>query len=309
MIIEQRLTETYEVIKKQLRYQAVTPLMLTLATTFSLRDEGFNVKKYDILKNEVKKQTGVFSYLRSNIGIVLPYLMAKPSEAQAVQQLLSNYECLIKQKFARSNFSYLAATYVQDEAHAERAYAYYTALRNYHPFLTTQDDTPYAVLLTMDAHDVEERAATVHHYVKALVEQGYYKGNDLLWLAQILTVETTAYEPERIEAVLRVEQQLKREGIKKKQQNYVLIGILAFLDYNDTQIAAIINLTKTIEKLPQYKWYKQYALYSALQITLYVAKNDLNVTLSTTLLTAVETAVQSQQLAVTIAMSNSSNHS
>ena len=309
MIIEQRLTETYEVIKRQLRYQAITPLILTLATTFSLRDENFNVKKYNTLKEEVKKQTGIFSYLRSNIGIVLPYLMAQPNEAQAVQQLLNNYECLIEHKFVRSNFSYLAATYVQDEAHVERAYAYYTALRNYHPFLTTQDDTPYAVLLTIDAHDVEERATMVHHYVKALVEQGYYKGNDLLWLAQILTIDTTAYQPERIEAVLRVEQQLKRQGIKKKQRNYVLIGILAFLDYNDTQIAAIINLAKTIEKLPQYKWYKQYALYSAVQITLYVARSDLHDKLSATLLTAIETAVQSQQLAATIALSNSTNHS
>lgn len=308
MIIEQRLEEVYGVIKQHLRYQATTPLLLALTTTFSLRDEGFEVARYEALKEEIKKQTGAFSYLRSNISMVLPNLMPATDAQEAVAQLLANYELLIEQKFPRSNFSYLAANYIQDEAHAKRAMSYYTALRTHHMFLTTHDDVPYAVLLTVkEEQDPLQLADTVHQYIKDLTARGYYKSNELLWLAQLLAMDDANYQSTRVEEVVAMEQKLVQYGIKKKAQHYVIIGLLTLLNYNDTQLTHIIGLSDTLAKMKQFKWYKQYALYSAIQITVHITKGETDGMLEASILTAIETAIQAQQMTVAVTLMNTNS--
>ncbi|KFL43859.1 hypothetical protein CH76_04055 [Lysinibacillus sp. BF-4] len=186
--------------------------------------------------------------------------------------------------------------------------SYYTTLCTHHMFLTTHDDVPYAVLLTVkEEQNPVQLADTVHQYIKDLTARGYYKSNELLWLAQLLAMDDANYQSTRVEDIVAMEQKLVRFGIKKKAQHYVIIGLLTLLNYNDTQLTHIIGLSDTLAKMKQFKWYKQYALYSAIQITVHITKGETDGMLEASVLTAIETAIQAQQMTVAVTLMNTNS--
>lgn len=304
MLIEEKYVEEHRKLSKKLRYSATSQMILALTTAFIIKDVPFDEQRYDELKAEIKKQTSLFSGLRmSSYIILMPHLLEKDNIASAVEQLLVNYDLLLSQKFSRMDYTYVAALYVQDEAHAERAKQYYDALKKYHKFLTSYDDVPYAVLLTKDTKNIDAQVAAVAYYYNELAHKGLKKGNYLLWLAQLLTIKHTDYDARLVDAVLHVIEELRSKGIKKQEKHYVIYGTLALAEMTTEQLDVIIDLAKQLGALKPFKWYKDDAFFAAVQIATSMKAKSLDDTTYITFVTALQALIHMQQAAATTVIS------
>ncbi|UZM99499.1 DUF4003 domain-containing protein [Lysinibacillus sp. MHQ-1] len=118
-------------------------------------------------------------------------------------------------KFRSGNFSYIAAQFLTENekdkiVHAHAARALFEAIRKHHPFLTSYEDIPYAVLLSNPSDDVEIRAETMNRYYKELRTYNFHAGNELQWLSQVLTFLSPQFDRQLVPNVVTIRDALKK---------------------------------------------------------------------------------------------------
>lgn len=303
--------KNYEKVKSHLGWSVDKRVAVMIASSYSSRGKSFNEQSFNEVIQAIKQQTKWYHTLRvsGNLQYCIAMMLDEKGDANTlVNELLVNEELLKSVKFTRTQYSYIAALFLpNDEANkktvAENAQRLYKAIRKHHPFLTSYEDVPFAVLLSSEVDDTEERAALMNKYYKELRENNFSMGNELQWLSQILTFYGTEYVEQLVPYVIEIRKQLNDNGIKIKHTHYPILGFLAIAGTNTDQINEIGNLFKELSELKLLRWYKDNILSMAVQKYLCDLVN-VNKSLEMSLVTSLEMLLQAEQammLSVTMA--------
>ncbi len=224
-----------------------------------------------------------------------------------VDNLLLKQDTLKAAGFKTNVYSYLAAVLMTDDANHEASQAkhLYDEMKSHHRFLTQPDDVPYAVMLGRMPGDPKERALTMNRYYTELRSQGFYMGNELQWMSQILTFKSPTYNANTVTQAVQVRDQLKSAKIKIKSMHYVMVGFLAALEIKEEALEHIIETYRELETMKLFNWYKDMILSIAVQLeTKHMIDNE-DVT-SVSFATTIEMMMQAQQAAMVATMAATS---
>lgn len=307
-MIENQLTNTVENISKAAGWTVDRKIILAIASTFLASGKTFDADKYKAVLQEMKKQSSWMSPLRTTVGYsIAANLMEQEDAEKAVKDLLTNVNILKEAKFRSGNFSFIGAQFLTEneyekKTHAQKARALFDAIRKHHPFLTSYEDIPYAILLSSPSDDIELRADTMNRYYKELRTYRFTTGNDLQWLSQVLTLLSPQYDHQLVASVVAIRDTFKKQQTKVKTMHYPLLGFLAILDLNQTQLQDIIDLYHELKSLKLLKWHREFVLFMAVQIAIYDIAN-VQQSLSMTMMASIELLIQAQQAAMMAAVS------
>lgn len=308
MMIENAFTNTVEEVSKAAGWTVDRKIILAIASTFVASGKTFDTAKYKNVLQEMKKQSSWMSPLRSTVGYsIAANLMEQENIEKAVKDLLTNVSILREAKFRSGNFSYIGAQFLTEDEkdkkeHAQAARFLFDAIRKHHPFLTSYEDIPYAVLLSRSNDDVDLRAETMNRYYKELRTYSFNAGNELQWLSQVLTFLSPQFDGQLVPNVVMLRDTLKKQNIKVKAMHYPLLGFVAILNLNKTQLQEIIDLHHELKDLKLLKWHREFVLFMAVQIAIYdMAK--VQKSLSMTIMSSIELLIQAQQAAMMAAVS------
>lgn len=307
-LIENELINTVEDVSKAAGWTVDRKIVLAIASKFVASGKTFDAMRYKNVLQEMKKQSSWMSPLRTTVGYsIAANLLEQEDTEKAVEDLLTNVSILKEAKFRSGNFSYIGAQFLTEDeqnkkAHAQAARALFDAIRKHHPFLTSYEDIPYAVLLSSPSDDVELRAETMNRYYKELRTYNFNAGNELQWLSQVLTFLSPQFDVNLAPNVVALRDTLKNQNVKVKAMHYPLLGFLAILNLTKAQLQDIIDLYQELKDLKLLKWHREFVLFMAVQIAIYdMAK--VQKSLSMTIMSSIELLIQAQQAAMIAAVS------
>ncbi|MEK4172905.1 DUF4003 family protein [Lysinibacillus sp. FSL L8-0312] len=307
-LIENELTNTVEDVSKAAGWTVDRKIVLAIASKFVASGKTFDAIRYKNVLQEMKKQSSWMSPLRTTVGYsIAANLLEQEDTEKAVENLLTNVSILKEAKFRSGNFSYIGAQFLTEDeqnkkAHAQAARTLFDAIRKHHPFLTSYEDIPYAVLLSSPSDDVELRAETMNQYYKELRTYNFNAGNELQWLSQVLTFLSPQFDVNLAPNVVALRDTLKNQNVKVKAMHYPLLGFLAILSLTKAQLQDIIDLYHELKDLKLLKWHREFVLFMAVQIAIYdMAK--VQKSLSMTIMSSIELLIQAQQAAMIAAVS------
>jgi hypothetical protein len=308
VMIENEFATTVEDVSKAAGWTVDRKIVLAIASTFVASGKTFDAAKYKNVLQEMKKQSSWMSPLRTTVGYsIAANLMEQDDAEKAVKNILTNVSILKEAKFRSGNFSYIGAQFLTEDeddkkAHAQAARALFDAIRKHHPFLTSYEDIPYAILLSSPSDDVELRAETMNRYYKELRTYNFNAGNELQWLSQVLTFLSPQFDGQLVPDVVTLRDTLKKQSVKVKAMHYPLLGFLAILNLNKAQLQGMIDLYHELKDMKLLKWHREFVLFMAVQIAIYdMAK--VQKSLSMTIMSSIELLIQAQQAAMIAAVS------
>lgn len=308
VMIENEFANTVEDVSKAAGWTVDRKIVLAIASTFVASGKTFDATKYKNVLQEMKKQSSWLSPLRTTVGYsIAANLMEQGDAEKVVKNLLTNVSILKEAKFRSGNFSYIGAQFLTEDeqdkkTHAQAARALFDAIRKHHPFLTSYEDIPYAILLSSPSDDVELRADTMNRYYKELRTYNFNAGNELQWLSQVLTFLSSKFDGQLVPDVVTLRDGLKKQNVKVKAMHYPLLGFLAILNLNTAQLQGLIDLYHELKDMKLLKWHREFVLFMAVQIAIYdMAK--VQKSLSMTIMSSIELLIQAQQAAMIAAVS------
>lgn len=307
-VFRKEVEMTYEQVKSLAGWTVDKDVVLTITSYYVTSEREFNAESLNRAMSAIKEKTGWFSPLRGNLLPMIAAFLDRPGvniEAE-VSRLFDKQRMLRSVGFRNTIHSYLAALLMTDDAdlydnEARQAKALYVEMKKRHYFLTSDDDYAYAVLLGNRGFNPVEHAHSMRLYYDALRKQGFRGGNELQWMAQVLTYVEASFQEKTI---LRAEeiQNVLKEKTKVRQVHYPMIGFLTVFGVKDKELMKIINLTSSLEETKILKGKREMALSIAIGYVL----NELiesQKMLSISLATSTELIIQAQQaiMAATIA--------
>jgi len=308
VMIENEFANTVEEVSKAAGWTVDRKIVLAIASTFVASGKPFDATKYKNVLQEMKKQSSWLSPLRTTVGYsIAANLMEQDDAEKAVKNLLTNVSILKEAKFRSGNFSYIGAQFLTEDeqdkkTHAQAARALFDAIRKHHPFLTSYEDIPYAILLSSPSDDVELRADTMNRYYKELRTSNFNAGNELQWLSQVLTFLSPKFDGQLVPDIVTLRDGLKKQNVKVKAMHYPLLGFLAILNLDKAQLQGLIDLYHELKDMKLLKWHREFVLFMAVQFAIYdMAK--VQKSLSMTIMSSIELLIQAQQAAMIAAVS------
>lgn len=300
VMIENEFANTVEEVSKAAGWTVDRKIVLAIASTFVASGKTFDATKYKNVLLEMKKQSSWLSPLRTTVGYsIAANLMEQDDAEKAVKNLLTNVSILKEAKFRSGNFSYIGAQFLTEDeqdkkTHAQAARALFDAIRKHHPFLTSYEDIPYAILLSSPSDDVELRADTMNQYYKELRTSNFNAGNELQWLSQVLTFLSPKFDGQLVPDVVTLRDGLKKQNVKVKAMHYPLLGFLAILNLDKAQLQGLIDLYHELKDMKLLKWHREFVLFMAVQFAIYdMAK--VQKSLSMTIMSSIELLIQARQ--------------
>lgn len=306
--VKEDLLATFEQVKNAVGWTVDKRISLSIASYYVTTGKTFDGKRFLGTSDVIKQKSGWTSPLRSHIHYMMAAFLTKEEEDPSVpiDNLLTKTDSLKSVGFKNNVYSYLAALLMSDEkplqdTEAAQAKLLYDAMKAHHPFLTQPDDVPYAVMLGKLPGDLKERAATMNRYYMELRPQGFYMGNELQWMSQILTYKIPSYQANIVGQAVHIRDQLKSAGVKIKSMHYVMIGFLAALEIKDEKLQHVIETYRQLETMKLFNWYKDMILPIAVQLeTKHIIDNE--ETASVSFATTIEMMMQAQQAAMIASM-------
>lgn len=205
------------------------------ATSFLNRGILADAAKLEECKKLLKENTGVFSNFRGNVEVPMVAQLAMAEvPADKMKKTLKIYETL-KQEFWGSEYLVLAAAVMADmvsEEQAvkmtEKARAIYDKMKKDHPFLTSSEDSVYAVLMAVSEKSDEVLMEEMEVCYKQLKES-FSASNEVQALAHVLSIAEGS-APEKCNKVVALYDALKADGVKYgKYHELVVLASLAML--------------------------------------------------------------------------------
>ena len=303
--VKQDLQTTFEQVKNAVGWTVDKRILLSIASYYVTSGKTFNVKQFLATSDVIKQKSGWFSPLRSHIHYMMAAFLQNEHKDSSimVDNLLMKQDILKAAGFKSNVYSYLAAVLMTDDSNHEASQAkhLYDEMKSHHPFLTQPDDVPYAVMLGKMPGDPKERAMTMNRYYTELRSQGFYMGNELQWMSQILTFKSPTYNANVVAQAVQIRDQLKNAKIKIKSMHYVMVGFLAALEIKEEALEHVIETYRELETMKLFNWYKDMILSIAVQLeTKHMIDNE-DIT-AVSFATTIEMMMQAQQAAMVATM-------
>ncbi len=279
-------------------------LVLLTAAQFAARQEQIDGQTFTSLSNKIRKTGSIFSPLRTIYFPMTGLLMTKEGDPnELLEKLLISYETLRSAGLRSSAYTYIAAFLVEDSMRPERIKEIFEEMKRYHRFLTSYEDYPAAVIMAKRPESAVELVDSSEMYYRFLNEKGFWKGNDLQFLANMLVMDGM-FRDQSAEAVLQAKRELEIHGLKVKAMHYPAIGIIAL----SGKIEETVQIAQELIDMKIFKWSKEMAITVAA-----IFASQAYIDSSAGLTAAVQAMIQAQQAAMAaatagaVAASTSSN--
>lgn len=298
-----RIEQTFSEISKTMGWTVDKRIALAVTNIYLSRNQIFDAEAHKSAVEIIKKTESWTSPLRSHLlHVAAAFLVVKAEGVESsLKRVNQNQQELNNSGFWKTSYTYLAALLMKSPEEAERARSLYEEMKKYHKFLTSNEDIPYAALLGSREGSLEERAATMNRYYRDLREQGFTMGNDLQWLSQIMTFDSSGYEPAMVGRILAIHQVFEGEKIKIRSAQYPLLGFLAVTQVDGKALGEIAENTRELEKNKIFRWYKDMAFSTAVQQAMTDSMEVQDVS-AVAFATSLETLLQAQQAAMMVSV-------
>ena len=224
-------------------------LLITVAAAdFAQKDKTADVELLKDCRKLLREKQGLMSEFRGNNELAVSTKMALSGNPEKyVDEIIEVYNLFQKGKFFSSAYRVLAAMTVCDagrfseaESIVERTNALLNGMNKKHPFITSNEDTCFTVLLAMTDKEVDNILAELeetYQYIKksfALHEDAAYS------LAQVLTTFGGNLEDKR-DKVLDIYNTFKAKGAKYgKDFELAALGSLIDIDIDKEELVSEI---------------------------------------------------------------------
>lgn len=283
------------------------PLMKHFAALLLTQNNlPFNEEQFKSALEQIKAQTGTFSYFRGLYKFsIASLLIADQSYSEnSVRQVIENEERLKSVGFKQGQHMPIACYTlykVSQEADphyvAKRAYELYMEMKKNHPFLTSSDDYSLSLLL---AH-LNPDMSRIEMAYERLNQNGFAKSNVLQTLSHILAISDLSIES-LVEKCILLKQVLKENKLASGTTYYPAIGVMALLlDVEPTIGNQWVDLSGYLNKLKKYKWLGKpvnVILSASLLSNHFITEVISNEVMRVTLNTSIEAIIAAQTAAI-----------
>lgn len=284
--------ENVEVLRKAAGNWMDRRLVIMTAAQFAAKGKQIDGNAFIKVSDSVKKSVSIFSPLRSIYFPLAGLILAKGNHPdEEIDRLHRNFEELRSGGLRNSLFTYITAFLLEDSMDVRRIKAIHEEMKKHHRFLTSYDDYPAAAIIAKQEGNPTELLEISEQYYQALNQNGFYKGNDLQFLANML-VMNGVFSQELVSGVIYAKDELSRSGLKVKQMHYPSLGVIAL----SGKIKEVTALSLELADMKLFKWYKDMAIIAA---AVFVSQEYIDA--STGLTAAVQAMIQAQQASAAVA--------
>ncbi|MGL5351906.1 MAG: DUF4003 family protein [Clostridium sp.] len=219
------------------------------ALTLTMKNVEIDVLKVNNARRIIKDNTSVFSNFRGyNLLTTAVNLSLFDNPTEAFNEILDIYGKL-KNEFYQSTYLVLVAHYLYinknvmtiDEAIRKTRYAYDKMKKN-HFFLTSSDDVMASAMIAMNSNDLEKTFEESEECYKILNNRGFFKGNNLQALSNILCFAEGTPE-EKCNKVILFDKELRNINMTLKGYALPILGIAILVTDNYKELAVAIKET------------------------------------------------------------------
>ena len=165
------------------------------AAAFAEKDKSADIERLKECHKILKKKEGIFSEFRGNSELIVSAKMALSSDPEKyLEDVTGIYKKFQKGKFWGSNYRALAAMTICDvgkvseaDAIIEKTNEILKGMGKAHPFLTSDEDTSFAVLLAISEKKTEDILEELEETYQILKKKFSLHDNAVYSLSQVLT--------------------------------------------------------------------------------------------------------------------------
>ncbi len=232
-----------ETLRQSFKWES-DALLSVCANIFTARGLTASGEKLDFCKRLLKAETGPFSNFRGIGRLAYISLIAADEAPEAkLDRSLRNYE-LLKEHFHRSEYLALAAVMLADIAPAEepreraaRGRSLYERMKAEHRFLTSAEDSVFALLLTFA--DKSEDALVEDMEASFALLRERFSGSNAVQAASHVLCLGNGSAGERVEKLLALYDGFAARG--RRYGKYYELPILGALSVLDVEPAAAVE--------------------------------------------------------------------
>lgn len=261
--------------------------VMSIALQYTMANKMYNGLQQEEMMKKINAgrrfASVVNSYSKERILLekVAAKIVAQGEVDSAIKELHLKQELLVANGFKNDYYCLLAASYLQDELHAQRAITFYEEMKKQQRFLTRRSDYPIAVLLTRNGEaNLKAHVQTIYQYYNALKEQGFKMGDELQTLAQILTFYKVSYVDAIPQYVAHLRKELEIRNMKIRKNLYPSLGLLAITGADTQRVEQVVLLQEELSKTKNLKYISHMAFVIAVQKVLHDYK-EVNESLTT----------------------------
>lgn len=219
-----------------------------VAASFAEEDRTVDVELIKEAKKVLKEKTGVFSDFRSYNEITVSARMALSGNPEKyINELIEVYNKLQKGKVFGSSYRVLAAMSICDQGKyseadslIEKTNEILKGMKKVHPFITSDEDTCFAVLLAMTDKSVEEILTELEKSYQIMKKNFAFHDNAVYSLTQVLTAYEGSAE-EKCDKALKLFNAFKAAGAKYgKGYEFASLGSLIDIDADEEELVSEI---------------------------------------------------------------------
>ncbi|TGB02031.1 DUF4003 family protein [Halobacillus salinus] len=279
-------------------------ILMMAASVYVVKNREFDAERYTDLCEYIKQESGAFSYLRSTIRFsVAAWLDTRFDDPREAFQTYNRvYDRMIEKGFKRTTFTYIAALVMLQDDESEldecmdRSLTVYERMRSEHPFITSKDDYPLAVLLAQQEGEIDTLIYRMEEIYSGLNANGFWKGNNLQFISQMLSLDTIHDAETLVNRATHLSDQLKNASLKTKSMHYPEIGMLTLTDETD-RLEDIRMIRDQLNGEKKYRWHRDLNYKLAVQLVVSESLQEDSVA-EAGLFTSMEVIMQAQQTAI-----------
>ncbi len=202
------LVENYKIIHKDFLLENGL-IMMVAASAFTEKDQTTDAEYMKECRKILRKKEGVFSEFRGHNELIVTSKMALSGNPEGyIDEVAEVYKKLQHGKFWDSTYRALAAMVICDsgrfnetDAIIEKTNAIMKGMKSAHPFLTSDEDTCFAVLLAMTDKSVDDILSELEEIFQFLKKSFTFHDNAVYSLSQVLATYEGNYALKREKAL------------------------------------------------------------------------------------------------------------
>ncbi|WP_091233295.1 DUF4003 family protein [Anaerobium acetethylicum] len=287
------------------------------AAIYAGRNMVIDPSRIKMCKEIIKQKTGFFSEFRGTANLVLAAMLAMEADSESRFESAQYAYEVLKKEFHASPYLPLSAYMAAGMAGANdfpgiavKAKRLYEKMKKEHPFLTSSEDTGFAVLFALNSLSVETGIMEIEKCYQML-RQEFSAGNALQALSHVLALgeEDAAAKCQRTIALYR---KLKERGCKYGTgMELATLGVLALSGDGTEQVTEemVTDIAAADEYFHQNKGFgafgigrAQRIMYASIMVSGEFTGQDAGGTMNITAVNSITSIIIAEQAAIAAAV-------
>ncbi|MHB8964113.1 MAG: DUF4003 family protein [Saccharofermentanales bacterium] len=222
------------------------------ASLYTARGIRIDVAKIKSADRIIKDNAGIFSNFRGISRLALAAILSMEENPEALFSKVQDVYTLLKREFRPSSFLPMTAFIIAQNARTDqyesmisKAKYIYNQMKSNHPFLTSGEDTSFAVLFAMSPREQQSLIADTE-VCYGLLKKHFFSSDAVQTLSQVLAL--SADNPgQKCALTVEIYNRMKNDGIRfGRGYELPILGVLAL------HVSEIDKTIKEIVRIEQY---------------------------------------------------------